>query len=1214
MSPIPACPCQAGEISVHDETQRFLIKARGEAPPTVLKLRASMSGTARRVRFQCEPLFESIRPTEDPADRWFLATLLDHSFSVRNSWEICHLLVRDNPDIVFAEPDLVQQWPTGMKSQKGRTVALSTRVEPKPQDTGQSYEGHTQDNYWFRDKAHGQFDEALADMEDPGDGKRVRIALLDTGIDPSHASLPRFLLRELERNFIDPDKLTDATDRSTDPWDHFGHGCGTMAILSGSRTPDAKFSDFGCAPHAEIVPVRVADHAVRFSSSSVARGLDWVHRLCKEGTTIHVLCMSLGGLPCRAWVEAVNALYEEGVVLVSATGNNFFNRPSHLVVYPARFNRVIAACGVMANGSPYANLSPERMAGNYGPDEKLETSIAAYTPNIPWARFGEPAIADFDGMGTSAAAPQIAAAAALWIQTYRQACDRYPKPWMRVEAVRKALFDSARPAATPFSEELGRGRLCAADALGHPPEPAAALVQTPADTVDLPLLRQLFPDAEHGPAASAAPAMNAMLILETLQVAAALGIDMRVDLSGRSGRHRLIHEILRCKSISTSLRKAIEVQDTSAGSLHNPLHTPARTSGTALIDRFSLEQALDPPMPDPPYRRLRIYAYDPGGQTKPDMFDVSVATVPVLWETKLEPGPVGEYVEVIDIDPASNMCYAPVSLNHPAVLAQNGLAPSESDPRFHQQMVYAVAMRTIDCFERALGRRALWAKREIRDRNGEVRRYEYVRRLRIYPHALREANAYYNPEKVALLLGYFRSKLADGTVTAGASVFASTSHDIIAHETTHALLDGIHPRYAEATNMDMPAFHEAFADIVALLQHFSMPESLMRQIRQTAGKPDLAQNLGKLARQFGEATGLHGALRSFVGESGQAITKLRSDIEEPHTRGAILVSAVFAAFLTIYRARSADLIRLATNGSGILPDGEISYDLGARLSAEASKTADQVLTMCIRALDYCPPVNLEFGDYLRALVTADRDMVDDDHRGYRVAFIDAFRERAIIPRDIRHLAEDSLVWERPSMTDRQLKEFENLPESFNLHWNLNFDRKKAFETSEENRKIMHKWVTHPSRAAIRKILGFREPEGEFIVQLPPNRVGQPHPDRLTGEIRPIEIHSVRPSRRNAPDGTSKAFLTIELTQTYRAQPNQERYRGGCTLVFSLADNKLQYTVSKPLFADDSVHTQIASNAFAASRAAQTSQVYYGPSDPRRHANAFAMIHRCGGGH
>ena len=110
-----------------------------------------------------------------------------------------------------------------------------------------------------------------------------------------------------------------------------------------------------------------------------------------------------------------------------------------------------------------------------------------------------------------------------------------------------------------------------------------------------------------------------------------------------------------------------------------------------------------------------------------------------------------------------------------------------------------------------------------------------MQRLRIYPHALREANAYYDPSKIALLFGYFQAADTSGSVTRGSGVFGVVSHDIVAHETTHALLDGLHPRYSERTNVDMAAFHEAFADIVALFQHFAMPESLIRQIRQAQG-------------------------------------------------------------------------------------------------------------------------------------------------------------------------------------------------------------------------------------------------------------------------------------------------------------------------------------------------------------------------------------------
>ena len=70
-----------------------------------------------------------------------------------------------------------------------------------------------------------------------------------------------------------------------------------------------------------------------------------------------------------------------------------------------------------------------------------------------------------------------------------------------------------------------------------------------------------------------------------------------------------------------------------------------------------------------------------------------------------------------------------------------------------------------------------------------------------------------------------------------------------------ALLDGMHRRFIEATHPDTLAFHEAFADIVALFQHFTFPEVLRHQIAKTRG--DLASQslLGQLAQQFGKAIG-----------------------------------------------------------------------------------------------------------------------------------------------------------------------------------------------------------------------------------------------------------------------------------------------------------------------------------------------------------------------
>ena len=46
---------------------------------------------------------------------------------------------------------------------------------------------------------------------------------------------------------------------------------------------------------------------------------------------------------------------------------------------------------------------------------------------------------------------------------------------------------------------------------------------------------------------------------------------------------------------------------------------------------------------------------------------------------------------------------------------------------------------------------------------------------------------------------------------------------------------------------------------------------------------------------------------------------------------------------------------------------------------------------------------------------ADYDLVPDDPRGYRVAFIEAFRAWGIYPRDVRTLSEQSLRWEPPAV-------------------------------------------------------------------------------------------------------------------------------------------------------------------------------------------------------
>jgi hypothetical protein len=567
-------------------------------------------------------------------------------------------------------------------------------------------------------------------------------------------------------------------------------------------------------------------------------------------------------------------------------------------------------------------------------------------------------------------------------------------------------------------------------------------------------------------------------------------------------------------------------------------------------------------------------------------------TLAVPWE-EVEPGPIGEYLEVIDIDPASDACYPPINLNNDYVLVQQGLPPYEGTPQFHQQMVYAVASKTIQNFETTLGHRILWAARTSKNETPN-----YVHRLRIYPHALRQQNAYYSSNKKALLFGYFPASTSDtGHNLPGGTIFTCLSKDIITHETTHALLDGMHPYFNEPSNPDVLAFHEAFADIVALFQHFSQPEAVRNQIAQIRGYFDSDNLLSQFAKQFGEATGRRGALRDAIGT-----TKVLKDTSEAHERGAILVAAVFNAFVTIYNARTTDLIRLATGGSGILPPGAIHPDLVERLSREAATVADHILRMCIRALNYCPPVDITFGEYLRAWVTADYDLDQDDLDGYRIALIDSFRERGIYPPHVLSLSQESLLWAKIEHDEFIYNFFtdNHLPNHLPLIQEYEWKQKQA----ANNR---HQIFTNEQefRAKLEKIISDELPQ-HYVQKYPDAKVRKDFLDssinlevssddslktiilnKKTGQPE-IKVESARMAYGVDRIGWSYSYLVVELSQRRRgyldeqeqkqndqskpskskgSSDNEFDFRGGVTMLIDTSNGTVKYVITKSVGSD-----------------------------------------------
>ncbi len=591
---------------------------------------------------------------------------------------------------------------------------------------------------------------------------------------------------------------------------------------------------------------------------------------------------------------------------------------------------------------------------------------------------------------------------------------------------------------------------------------------------------------------------------------------------------------------------------------------------------------------EPPYyRHLRGYALDPGFSTQLSTMTINEVNYKVLWES-LDPGPVGEYLEVIDIDPASDCYYEPVDLNAIHVLATGGLAPSEGNPQFHQQLVYAVVMKTIRHFEHALGRKITWRARTFPGiKNGRARfASEYVGKLRIYPHALRDSNAYYDQEKVALLFGYFTAaNQIQGANYPGGVVFTCLSPDVVAHEATHAILDSIHNRFIEDTNPDVGAFHEGFSDIVALLQRFTFRELVEHQLENTQGRLDRYSVLGELATQFGQALeDERGALRGAIGKVNAKTGKWEKlepnpaeyqNTMEPHDRGAILVATVFDAFQRIYQYKTQDLVRIATNGTGVLPQGSINRDLVKRLATEACEIGEHLLHICIRALDYCPPFDITFGNYLRALITADLDVAPEDENGYRIALIEAFRARGIFPERVNTMSVESLRWSKPDFSADEVDAFRNIAarlEKGIMKLAQLSDRKMIHIESQLLQQDLHGFLGGPNPH-------FRESEWEESLMRKLGLTSKPFVLEYEGKKYPVqppplEVHKIRPAYRVGREGRQIQQVIISLSQTVRikldASPGSRSkqkteivFRGGCMLILSLDNlNRVEYAITK----------------------------------------------------
>ena len=415
--------------------------------------------------------------------------------------------------------------------------------------------------------------------------------------------------------------------------------------------------------------------------------------------------------------------------------------------------------------------------------------------------------------------------------------------------------------------------------------------------------------------------------------------------------------------------------------------------------------------------------------------------------------------------------------------------------------------------------------------------------IKIFPHAFYGENAYYDPDKGLLLFGYFQADdVEPGANLPGQMVFTCLSHDIVAHETTHAVIDRLRPGFNEATNPDMLAFHEAIADLVAIFQHFRIERVLIDAINNRKADLTSAEAISGLARQFGFASAQKQSLRTALDDQPDPTRLARTF--EPHERGVILVQAVFSAYRTTYLARVQDLLRLASGGSGILQEGRPHPDLVNRLAREATRTAQLFFDRVIQAFAYLPPVDVTFSDFLRAIVTVDGRASPTDP-SFRTAVIEACRRRGIYATEAGSLGDEAVAL-RPVADDSTIEDLPTIVSTLLTKTLSAMDGEELGDEFAEDSTIaanLHAWAVTNYRS-----LGLRRHEPG---------------------VSPIRVAGFSTQIRRELNGQPIVETVIQFTQ--RRVDLADRFElldgivpvAGTTVVAGPSGN-IQYVVKKPL--------------------------------------------------
>ena len=199
-------------------------------------------------------------------------------------------------------------------------------------------------------------------------GKNVVVAVIDTGVDYTHAELKDNIWinpGEIFGNGIDDDHNGyiddiigwDFVSNDYTPMDYNGHGTHVAGIIGAENNG---YGTVGVAYDAKIMPIRVLDEKGSGSYDNIARGIVYA-----ADNGADVINLSLGGGDSSIVEQAIKYATQKGAVVVMAAGNEGASKPTNPAALATNYGIAVGAIDYYGHVADFSNLAGDNSNLNY---------------------------------------------------------------------------------------------------------------------------------------------------------------------------------------------------------------------------------------------------------------------------------------------------------------------------------------------------------------------------------------------------------------------------------------------------------------------------------------------------------------------------------------------------------------------------------------------------------------------------------------------------------------------------------------------------------------------------------------------------------------------------------------------------------------------------------------------------------------------------------